>query len=245
MVESGAGSSWTDILNSVASLNKVDNNKKMSVASNRLPTIVDSDYAYKSANQAAETSQAGNDLAEVMSKTGTEFGQGFNIGYQSANILTAPFLAYRAAKQEKAILGMKAELSDLNAKSYQTAAEDVLRAGHQQVASITYRAGQAKAATRVSQAASGIRISGSGSAAEVLTSQAIVTEMQVNQTLANSIIQSFGYQRKKVDAQMNSLAIRSAQKQVSPWASAITSFISASAKAAPSMSESFSGLFGG
>lgn len=244
MVESGAGSTWTDILKGLSSINTVDNNKKMSV-SNRLPTIVDSEYAYKGADQASDVAQAGDDLASTLSKTGTDFGQGFNIGYQSAKVLTAPFLAYRAAKQEKAILGMKADLSDFNARSYQTAAEDVLRAGQQKVASITYRAGQAKAQTRVSQAKAGIRISGSGSAAEVLASQAIVTEMQVNQTLANSIIQSFGYQRKKVDAQVNSLAIRSAQKQVSPWASAITSFISASVKAAPSMAESFSGLSGG
>ena len=244
MVESGAGSTWTDILKGLSSINTVDNKKKMSV-SNRLPTIVDSEYAYKGADQSSEITQAGDDLASTLSKTGTDFGQGFNIGYQSTKVLTAPFLAYRAAKQEKAILGMKAELSDLNAKSFQTAAEDVLRAGQQKVASITYRAGQARAATRVSQASAGIRISGAGSAAEVLTSQAIVTEMQVNQTLANSIIQSFGYQRKKVDAQMNSLAVRAAQKQISPWASAITSFISASAQAAPSMSDSFSGLFGG
>lgn len=244
MVESGAGSTWTDILKGLSSINKVDNDKKMSV-SNRLPTIVDSEYAYKGDDQASDVAQAGDDITSALSKTWTAFGQGFNLGYQSTKVLTAPFLAYRASKQEKAILGMKAELADLNAKSYQTAAEDVLRAGQQKVASITYRAGQARAQTRVSQAGAGIRISGSGSAAEVLTSQAIVTEMQVNQTLANSVIQSFGYQRKKVDAQMNALAVRSAQKQVSPWASAITSFISTSVKAAPSMTESFNGLFEG
>lgn len=167
------------------------------------------------------------------------FSQGFQAGYQGTKVITDTMLAYRSAKQEKAILGMKAQISDWNAKSYQTAAEDVLRAGQQQVASLRFRAGQVKASTRVSQAAAGIRIGGSGSASEVLTSQAIVTEMQTNQILANAITQSFGYRRQQTQAKINSLAIRSERNSISPWTSAICTHINSAVEAAPSIYSMF------
>ena len=62
----------------------------------------------------------------------------------------------------------------------------------------------------MSQASSGVRVAGSGSTAEVIANQRIVTEMQVNQIMANAINQSFGYQRGKVDAKGRALAFRSA-----------------------------------
>lgn len=199
-------------------------------------------YSSYSQNQANEQSQAMDQVAGAIGEIKGGFGQGFTYGYAGAKMTTAPFLAYRAAKQQKKILGMQAELSDLQAKAYQTAAEDVLRAGNQQVAAITFQAGQVRAATRVSQASSGVRISGSGSAAEVLASQAIMTEMQVNQTLANAVTQSFGYQRAKTQQKINSLSIRSAQDSINPWAAAIVAHIQSAAESAPSMDF---GSFGG
>lgn len=137
------------------------------------------------------------------------------------DVASKPFLAYRQAKYEKKMYGMRAELSEMTATQYQTAAEGVIKASHTQVASITHQAGQAKASTRVSQAAGGIRVSGSGSAAEVLTSQDIARDMAVNQTITNGITQSFGYQRKKVESQIDALGLRAAQDAVSPWVAAL------------------------
>lgn len=192
-------------------------------------------YASYAQQQTKAQTEATDKVADAMGEIRGGFGQGFTYGYQGAKMTTAPFLAYRAAKYQKKILGMQAELSDLQAKAYQTAAEDVLRAGQQQVAAITFQAGQVKAATRVSQANAGIRIGGAGSAAETLASQAIMTEMQVNQTLANAVTQSYGYQRAKTQQKINSLAIRSAQSSISPWAAAITAHIESTAAAAPQM----------
>ena len=202
-------------------------------------------YATYSQNQSAQMSQSLDKAASTIGQAPGGFGQGFTYGYQGAKVLTAGILNYRAAKYNKQILGMQAELSDLQAKAYQTAAEDVLRAGNQQVAAITYQHGQVRSATRVAQASSGVRIGGAGSAAEVLASQAIVTEMQVNQTLANAVTESFGYQRKKTQQKMNSIAVRSAQKGISPWASAIIGTLSAASDAAPAVASAYMGGQGG
>lgn len=199
-------------------------------------------YSTYSQDAANDQSVAMNQAASMISEIPGGFGQGFKYGYAGAQMTVAPFIAYRSAKQQKQILGMQAQLSDLQAKAYQTAAEDVLRAGQRQVAAITYQAGQARASTRVAQATSGIRIAGAGSAAETLASQAIVTEMQVNQVLANAVTQSFGYQRAKTQQKINSLSIRSAQSSISPWAASIVAHISSAAESMPSMDF---GSFGG
>lgn len=199
-------------------------------------------YATHSQKTANEQSEAMDQAASMFSAIPGGFGQGFQYGYAGAKMTVAPFIAYRAAKQQKQILGLQAQLSDLQAKAYQTAAEDVLRAGQRQVAAITYQAGQARASTRVAQATSGVRIAGAGSAAETLASQAIVTEMQVNQVLANAVTQSFGYQRAKTQQKINSLSIRSAQSSISPWAASIVAHISSVAESMPSADI---GSFGG
>ncbi len=43
--------------------------------------------------------------------------------------------------------------------------------------------------------------------------------------MQNAIAQSFGYRKQAVDVQNQARAVASAKNQVSPWASAITSFI--------------------
>ena len=191
------------------------------------------DYSTYQSNQAKSTTEGLDTIADFIGNNTGNFGKGYTYGYYGSKVTLAPFLAYRAAKQTKQVLGMQAELSDLQAKAYQTAAEDCLRAGQQQVAAVTYEQGQRTAATRVSQASAGVVIGGSGSAAETMASQKIITEMQVNQIMANSIAQSFGYQRAKTQQKMNTLAIKSAQGSISPFTAAITGFLSEAAQAAP------------
>ena len=191
------------------------------------------------ANKAIATNygQRANMESQVAQSIGNAIvpGLGTTVG-----MIAQPFLAYRQAKYEKKMYGMRAELSEMTAAQYQTAAEGVIKASHIQVASITHQAGQAKASTRVSQAAGGIRVSGSGSAAEVLTSQDIARDMAVNQTLVNGITQSFGYQRKKVESQVDALGLRAAQDAVSPWMAAIGTMTNPQ-----NLLKGFSGMFGG
>lgn len=143
-----------------------------------------------------------------------------NVGNQ----LLAIFVDYQNAKNERTILKCQSELYKIQAQSYRNAAEDALRQGNQQVAAITYQAGQKKAAAKVSMAAAGVQV-GTGSSAEILASYDITKEMQVNQTLANAVTASFGYQRQAVNYENKSIAIEAARSEINPWAVAITTGI--------------------
>lgn len=153
------------------------------------------------------------------------FFQGFQMGYKGVADIANIFLSFRAAKQEKEMHKLQAEIYEIQRKQYISAAEGVLRRGNQEVAAISYRSGQVKAATRVAQASSGVQLR-TGNAAEVMTSHEIAKEMQVNQTLANAVTESFGYRSAAVDMQNKALVERATAKNISPWAVAITSAIS-------------------
>lgn len=154
----------------------------------------------------------------------SEFQTGFKVGYTAVMQHGGTWLAYRAAKNEKKVLKMNAQLCDWQAQSYETAADDVMASGERRAAAIGYEAGKAKSAAKVSQAASGIRVGASGSAAEVLTSIDVVKEMNVNQTMANAVAESWGYRRTAVDYKNQGLAYRAAASQISPWAAALVTY---------------------
>ena len=62
-----------------------------------------------------------------------------------------------------------------------------------------------------------------GNSAEVLASHDIVKEMQVNQTIANTIAQSYGAKRQAVNASNKAIAIQAQGEGISPWAAALNS----------------------
>lgn len=181
---------------------------------------------------------------QEMPSFGSDFVQGMKLGYMGTQTLTAPFLAYRKAKQQKTILGLQQELLEMQAKSYQTAAEDVMRAGHNASGQVSFQIGQAKASARASTGARGVRI-GVGSSAEVLASYDIAKEMQTNQIISNAITQSWGYRRQAVNVQNQALAVESAKNSISPWAAAVTTFISTSLDALNSVGTDFGNGEGG
>lgn len=184
-------------------------------------------------------------VVENMPTFGSDFVVGMKLGYMGEQMTVAPFLAYRKAKQEKHILGLQQEILEMQAQSYQTAAEDVIRAGHQSSAAVSYQSGQAKSSARASMGASGVRVNAAGSSARVLASYDIVKEVQTNQIMANAVNQSFGYKRAAVNARNQALAVESAKKSISPWASAITTFISSSAESLNAVGSLFGGGQGG
>lgn len=194
---------------------------------------------------AADTGKAVGNAVQSIPSFGSDFVEGMKLGYMGEQMTVAPFLAYRKAKQEKNILGMQQEILELQAQSYQTAAEDVIRAGHQSSAAVSYQSGQAKSSSRAAMGASGVRIGASGSSARVLASYDLVKEVQTNQIMANAVVQSFGYKRATVNASNQALAVESAKNAISPWASAITTFISSSLQALNSVGSDFGGGQGG
>ncbi|MDO5531065.1 hypothetical protein [Sutterella sp.] len=157
----------------------------------------------------------------------SDFQMGMKMGYAGEQGSVGAILAYAKARRQKSILNMQAELYDMLAQSYQTAAEDTVRAGHQESAQVSFQAGQTKGAIRASQGASGIRVAGAGSAAEVLASVDISKEMNRNQIMANAIANSWGYRKQAVSAQGQAKAVRVAASSISPWAAALTQHLNA------------------
>lgn len=135
------------------------------------------------------------------------------------------YSAWVSSKSQKRVYAIKAKMAELQAHMAQNRYEDILRNGHQNVASITYRAGQVKAKSRVGIAASGVR-AGTGSAAEVMASHDIVKEMQVNQTLANALTEAYGAKRTQIDASNKAIAVNATAQGINPWASALNSGVS-------------------
>lgn len=136
--------------------------------------------------------------------------------------VASAYSAWQSGKTQKRLYAIQSKMAQLQAQAAQNKAEDILRAGNQQVASITYRAGIAKASARASIAASGVR-AGTGSAAEIMASHDIVKEMQVNQAIANAVTQSYGAKWEGVSAQGKSLAYEAVSKGINTWAAALNS----------------------
>ena len=193
----------------------------------------------------ADAASAMGKMIQEMPSFGSEFVQGMKIGYTGVTMTLSPFLAYRGAKIEKEILGLQADLLDMQVQSIQTQAEDVMRAGHQASAAVSYQAGQAKSSARASMGASGVRVNAAGSSAEALSSIDIVKDMQRSQIMANAVAQSWGYRRQAVQVQNQALAVRSAQKNISPWAAAITTHLSDVMDSMNQMGDMFGGGQGG
>lgn len=193
----------------------------------------------------ADAASAMGQMIQEMPSFGSEFVQGMKIGYTGVTMTLSPFLAYRGAKIEKEILGLQADLLDMQVQSIQTQAEDVMRAGHQASAAVSYQAGQAKSSARASMGASGVRVNAAGSSAEALSSIDIVKDMQRSQIMANAVAQSWGYRRQAVQVQNQALAVRSAQKKISPWAAAITTHLSDVMDSMNQMGDMFGGGQGG
>lgn len=176
-----------------------------------------------SASKSNAVQSSAGAIAQGSSQAGfSTFSTAFKVGYTGTSMMFNPWLAYKAAKYEKAQLKMQADLHEMQSESYHTAADDVWRAGMKQSAGIGYQAGQAKSSNRVSQAAAGIQVGASGTAAEIQTSIDIVKEIQINDIMAATVANAWGYRRTAVDETNQALAYEAAAKDISPWAAAIT-----------------------
>lgn len=179
------------------------------------------------------------DSIEKMPTGGSDFVQGMKWGYAGSQASVGVFTAWHEARYQRSILYMQAQLQDMQTKQLDTAADDAMRAGYQQAASISFQAGQAKGSQRASMGGSGLQV-GVGSSARVLTSIDIAKEMNVNQALANAVTASFGYRRAATNSRAEAMAIRQSASNIKPWAAALSQLVSASMNAM-----SMSGFGGG
>lgn len=143
--------------------------------------------------------------------TGTEAaGQANNamgnlsIGLSLGQAIGSVYSAFASASATKYALNKQAQIMSDNREIAQMGAESAFRAGEAQIAQLTYKAGQRKAAQRASYAANGVAMSGGGSYAEVLASGDIMKEIDKDTAEMNALANAWGYKRQASQYNMQS-----------------------------------------
>lgn len=193
---------------------------------------------------AAGSANSGASMFGAGSAGFSDFAAGFQAGYQGVTMTLGPWLAYKQAKNERAIWQCKADSAKLMQQMYTDAAESVLSAGQKQYAAYSYQTGQSKSAKRTAMAANGVRV-GVGSSAEYLATHDIAAQTNLQQIRINALNQAWGYRYQAVQAKNQALSYSYAKKSVSPIAAAISTAVSQATENMPSLSDGISGLLGG
>jgi Tfp pilus assembly protein PilX len=118
-----------------------------------------------------------------------------SMGLSIGQAIGSVYSAFAQASATKYALNKQAQIMEDNRQIAQMGAESAFRAGEAQIAQLTYKAGQRKAAQRSSFAANGVAL-GNGSVAEVLASGDIMKEIDKDTAQMNALANAWGYKRQ-------------------------------------------------
>jgi hypothetical protein len=146
------------------------------------------------------------------------------------------FYAAKSAKNQLKSQAMtfdyQKQMSALNARAMEDTAQQIMRAGEQDIGRLTLRAGQVKASSKVAQAARGGQI-GTGSNAEELASLELMTQTDALTINSNTVraawaarTQAQNYEAQAAMAGVSAFGARSAASQISPFGQASTNLMS-------------------
>jgi len=160
-------------------------------------------------------------------------GQGAQLG---GMLLQAIGTYYGVRSQQLGLRGaaMSAEfdasLADLNARSAEAQANDILRAGEDRAALVSMQRGQLEASERTAQGASGF--TGGGSAAEVQASLALARRLDTHGIRLESIMQAnearmqgVNFRNRAALSRVSAANLRSTSGTMSAWGSTLTSLL--------------------
>lgn len=179
----------------------------------------------------------GSFLGQTVGTDGAE-SSGFDwgnlaLGLAAGQALVSGIDAWAENRQTALSLDLKSSTSAVNAQIAEMGAQQALRAGAQQVAQITQRAGQLKARQRAGFAASGVAV-GVGSSAETMATTDIMKEVDAQTAKVNALQSAWGYRRQAImlDAQSKASKIMaSANRSAAPW-NGLSSILGGAAKVA-------------
>lgn len=153
--------------------------------------------AYRLPDTAAPAAQAPSDSS--IKETIGQGLQGASLGMAAGQAVGSAYAAYLGGKTAKYVGKKQAEIAENNRQMAQMSAESAYRQGENQMAQLTYKAGQVKARQRVAMGANGVRI-GSGSTAEVLASADMMKKLDMNTVKLNAISSAWGYKAQGIQA---------------------------------------------
>ena len=146
------------------------------------------------------------------------------------------FYAAKSAKNQLKSQAMtfdyQKQMSALNARAMEDTAQQIMRAGEQDIGRLTLRAGQVKGSARAAQAARGGQI-GTGSNAEELASLELMKQTDALTINSNTVraawaarTQAQNYEAQAAMAGVSAFGARSAASQISPFSQASTNLMS-------------------
>jgi hypothetical protein len=161
------------------------------------------------------------------------------VGMAIMGMIQSGIGTFYAAKSNKNQLKSKSmtfdyqkQMSALNARAMEDTAQQIMRAGEQDIGRLTLRAGQVKGSARASQAARGGQI-GTGSNAEELASLELMKQTDALTINSNTVraawaarTQAQNYEAQAAMAGVSAFGARSAASQINPWSQAGTNLMS-------------------
>ena len=146
------------------------------------------------------------------------------------------FYAAKSAKNQLKSQAMtfdyQKQMSALNARAMEDTAQQIMRAGEQDIGRLTLRSGQVKSSARAAQAARGGQI-GTGSNAEELASLELMKQTDALTINSNTVraawaarTQAQNYEAQAAMAGVSAFGARSAASQINPFSQASTNLMS-------------------
>lgn len=159
--------------------------------------------------------------------------QGVSLGLQGMGAVTSAVGAYSSAKAQKSALRGQAVIDDINARQSETAYQVAMLSGQREVQKVQAGAAQLKGRQRAALAANGVDL-GTGSAAEVLTSTDVMSEIDENTLAANAVRAAWGYKIQKTGFENDALFKRAGASAISPFGAMTTSLMGSAGAVAKS-----------
>lgn len=143
---------------------------------------------------------------------------------QGAGAASSAVGAYYGAQSQKTALNLNADLSDINAKVAESAAQATLLTGQRDEQKSMIATANLKGTQRASLAANGVDL-GVGSAANILTTTDVLGEADANTIHANAVRNAFGYRAQAVNQTNQATMSRAASAAISPTQALTTSLL--------------------
>jgi len=162
-----------------------------------------------------------------------ESGGYIALAMQGAGAGTSAVGSYYGAKSERSNLEFESDMASINAGISEISAQQALSRGKTAQESHLLSTARFKSSQKAALAASGVDI-GVGSAAEMLTSTDVLSEIDLNILKENAMREAFGYRSEGVNYKTQAIMSKASAKGISPSTSFGTSLLSSAGSIASS-----------
>jgi hypothetical protein len=142
----------------------------------------------------------------------------------AAGAIGQAFGAYYQAKSQKIQLQLQADLSRINARMAESAAQSTLLSGQRQEQAVRLKTAQLKGTQRAKMAGRGIDL-GSDTAVNILTGTDVMGEIDANTVAANAVRAAWGYRTEGTNSQIAATMAQANSQGISALGAATSSLL--------------------